>query len=57
MVIDEYFIGGYWCLLMATGGCYIGGYCWLLIGIILVAIGGYYINGYWWIFLLLDIGG
>jgi hypothetical protein len=57
MVIDEYFIGGYWCLLMATGGCYIGGYCWLLIGIILVDIGGYYINGYWWIFLLLDIGG
>jgi hypothetical protein len=32
MVIDEYFIGGYWCLLMA---------------IILVAIGGYSIGGYW----------
>jgi hypothetical protein len=34
MVIDGYFIGGYWCLLMA---------------IILVAIGGYYISGYWWL--------
>jgi hypothetical protein len=31
MVIDGYYIGEYWCLLMA---------------IILVAIGGYYINGY-----------
>jgi hypothetical protein len=35
MVIDGYFIGGYWRL---------------LINIILVAIGGYYINGYWWLF-------
>jgi hypothetical protein len=32
MVIDGYFIGGYWCLLMV---------------IILVAIGGYFINGYY----------
>ncbi len=32
MVIDEYSIGGYWCLLMV---------------IILVAIGGYSIGGYW----------
>jgi hypothetical protein len=31
MVIDGYFIGGYWCLLM---------------GIILLAISGYYIGGY-----------
>jgi hypothetical protein len=31
MVIDGYFIGGYWCLLMV---------------IILMAIGGYFINGY-----------
>jgi hypothetical protein len=30
MVIDGYFIGGYWCLLMI---------------IILMAIGGYFING------------
>jgi len=26
MVIDGYYIGGYWCLLMAIGGYYIGGY-------------------------------
>jgi hypothetical protein len=32
MVIDGYFIGGYWCLLMF---------------IILMVIGGYYIGGYW----------
>jgi hypothetical protein len=32
MVIDEYFIGGYWCLLMV---------------IILMVIGGYSIGGYW----------
>jgi hypothetical protein len=32
MVIDGYFIGGYWCLLMV---------------IILMAIGGSYINDYW----------
>ncbi len=35
MVIDGYFIGAYWCILMA---------------IILVAIGGYFINGYWCLF-------
>ncbi len=37
MVISGYYIGGYWCLLMA---------------IILMAIGGYYgyfINGYQWL--------
>jgi hypothetical protein len=33
MVIDEYYIGGYWCLLMVN---------------ILMAISGYYIGGYWW---------
>jgi hypothetical protein len=32
MVIDRYFIGGYWCLLMV---------------IILMAIGGYSIGRYW----------
>jgi hypothetical protein len=26
MVIDGYYIGGYWCLLMVIGGYYIGGY-------------------------------
>jgi hypothetical protein len=31
---------------MAIGGYSIGGYWWLLIGIILLSIGGYYINGY-----------
>jgi hypothetical protein len=29
---------------------YISGYWWLLIGIILVDIGGYYIIDYWWLF-------
>jgi hypothetical protein len=32
MIIDGYFIGGYWCLLMV---------------IILMAISGYFINGNW----------
>jgi hypothetical protein len=32
MVIDGYFIGGYWCSLMV---------------IILMAIGGYFLNKYW----------
>jgi hypothetical protein len=32
MVIDGYFIGGYWCLLMV---------------IILMTIGGYFLGGYW----------
>ncbi len=49
MVIDGYFIGSYWCLLMTTilvaFGCYsIGEYWLLLIGIILVDI-----DGYWWL--------
>ncbi len=34
MVINGYFIGGYWCLLMVIGGCYID---------------GYFINGYGWL--------
>jgi len=38
MVIDGYFIGGYWCLLMV---------------IILVAISGFYINGYWWLLMVI----
>jgi hypothetical protein len=33
-------------LLVVLNGYYIGGYWWLLIGIILMAIDGYYINGY-----------
>ncbi len=58
MVIDGYFIGGYWCLLMVIllmpiGDYSIGGYWWLLIDIILMVIGGYSIGGYWWI--LIDI--
>jgi len=32
MVIDGYFVGGYWCLLIVT---------------ILMAIGGYFVNAYW----------
>ncbi len=35
MPIGEYFVIGYW---------------WLLMGIILVAIGGYYISDYWQLF-------
>jgi hypothetical protein len=34
MTIDGYFIGGYWCLLMAIDS-------------LLMVISGYYINGYW----------
>jgi hypothetical protein len=34
-------------LLVDIGDYYISGYWWLLINIILVVIGGYYINGYW----------
>jgi hypothetical protein len=30
MVIDGYFIGGYWCFLMVTILVAIGGYWWLL---------------------------
>ncbi len=33
-------------LLVDIGDYSIGGYWWLLIGIILMVIGGYYINGY-----------
>ncbi len=35
---------------MTIGDYSIGGYWWLLIGIILMTIGGYYTNGYWWLF-------
>jgi len=38
MVIDGYFIGGYWCLLMA---------------IILMVIGEYFVIGYKWLLMLL----
>jgi hypothetical protein len=34
IIIDKYFISGYW---------------WILMLIILVVIGGYSINGYWWL--------
>jgi hypothetical protein len=37
-------------ILMAIGEYFIGGYWWLLIGIILMIIGGYFINGYWQLF-------
>ncbi len=51
MVIDGYFIGGYWCLLMviilmAIDGYSIGGYWCLLMVIILMTIDGYSIGGY-----------
>jgi hypothetical protein len=36
-------------ILMVIDGYYIIGYWWLLMFIILMAIGGYYINGYWWL--------
>jgi hypothetical protein len=51
MVINEYSIGGYWCLmtiiLVTIGLYFIDGYYCLLMVIVLMAIGGYYINGYW----------
>ncbi len=40
MVIDGYYIGGYW---------------WLVIDIIIVTIGGYYINGYWWLIVIIPL--
>jgi hypothetical protein len=43
-------IGGYWWLLIGIILVIIGGYWCLLIGIILVTIGGYFINSYWWLF-------
>jgi len=36
MVINRYFISGYWLLL----------YSWLLVVILLMVIGGYFIDGY-----------
>jgi hypothetical protein len=41
MVIDGYFINGYWCPLMA-----IGGYWWLLVVILLMLINDYSIDDY-----------
>jgi hypothetical protein len=38
VLINGYFIKGYW---------------WLLMAIILVVIGGYFIDGYWWLLKLL----
>jgi hypothetical protein len=51
MIINRYFIGGYWCFVMAIGGYYIKSYWWLfrfksLVVILLVVIDGYFINGY-----------
>ncbi len=46
MIIDEYFIGGYWCLLMAIILVAIGHYYWLLMVIILMVISAYTINGH-----------
>jgi hypothetical protein len=52
MVIDGYFIGGYWCLSMVVIlvpigdyfiGANIGDYWWLLMVIVLVVIGEYFI--------------
>jgi hypothetical protein len=48
-------------ILMDIGGYSIGGYWWLLIGIILMAISGCFINGYgdysiishWWILIVI----
>ncbi len=44
-------------LLVAISGYSIGGYWWLLIGIILVAIlmviGGYFVIGYWWLLMVI----
>ncbi len=53
MIINDYYINGYWWLLMVIDGYYINGYFvitywWLLMVFVLVAIGGYSINGYWW---------
>jgi hypothetical protein len=50
MVIDGYYIGGYWCLLMII----------ILMAIILMIIDGYYIGEYWcllMIIILMAIGG
>jgi len=40
-------------ILMAIGDYFIDGYWWLLMIIILMVIGDYYINGYWWIFYVI----
>jgi len=40
MVINRYFIGGYWLLL----------YSWLLVVILLMVIGYYSVNDYWCLF-------
>ncbi len=41
MVIDGYFIGEYWCLLMVIDGYFVIVYWWLLMVIVLMAIGEY----------------
>ncbi len=60
MVIDEYSIGGYWCLLtviilMAIDGYSIGGYWCLLMVIIyyITTIGDYCIINYYLIFYVI----
>ncbi len=50
MVIEGYYINGYWWIIMLINGYYISGYWWLfdykpLVVILLVAI-----DGYWWLF-------
>ncbi len=39
MVINEYFIDGYWWIF-----CY-----WILVDILLLDISGYFVIGYWWL--------
>ncbi len=46
VVINDYFINGYWWLFMVILLMVIGGYSWLLMGIILMATSGYFLNGY-----------
>ncbi len=58
MAIGDFFICGYWWLLigiilMAIGGYFVIRYGWLLIVIILKAIGGYFSNGYWWLLMVI----
>jgi hypothetical protein len=46
--------------LVVINGYYINGYWWLLMVILLMTIGGYFINEYWWllmVIILMDIGG
>jgi hypothetical protein len=41
VAIGDYFINGYWWLLVAIGGYFINGYWWALVSILLMAIGGH----------------